>query len=221
MTIKINHSILATALAVALVPVSLSVHAGTTAGELIDIDAQTTKTTMQAALAKAQAASGGAGAIGQQAFPTGPVAPTGGATGEAPKSTPPATTAVYGLDASAIGMKSSLRSLVRWNGVVYPAYKGGTIRGYRVVDVTLEGTTLVKGKERIFAETDVDDGKAVESAADPRKALAPGSPLPTQGMASAMLPPPAPAIASGDQSTPVFLPVPMQAQTQQQARTEQ
>ncbi|CAM2158545.1 putative Type IV pilus biogenesis protein PilP (plasmid) [Pararobbsia alpina] len=211
---KTNYRILVAALAV----VSVTAHAGTTAGELIDIDAQTTKSTMLSALAKAQASAGGAGVANQGGFPTGPVAPSSGPVGDAPKSTPPATTAVYGLDASAIGMKPSLRSLVRWNGIVYPAYRGATIRGYKVVAVTVEGTTLEKGRERVFAETEIDDGKAVESAADPRKALAQRSPLPPQAVASGM--PVPPAAAQGEQTPPVFLPVPMQAQAQQQAREQ-
>lgn len=216
MIINLKHTTVATALAAA----ALSAHAGTVAGDLIDLDTQTTKANMQAALTKAQASAGGAAAAGQQALPTGPIS-TGGTTSDGPKSTPPATTAVYGLDASAIGLKPSLRSLVRWNGIVYPAYKGGTIRGYKVADVTIEGTTLVKGKEKIFAETEIDDGKAVESATDPRRAVAQRAPFPDNGIAPGAPVMSAPAIAQGEQSPPVFLPVPMQAQAQQQARAEQ
>jgi hypothetical protein len=162
--VKINQLFVVTVLATAC----LAVRAGApTAGELIDLDAQVAKTNMQAQLAKAQAnagtaATGGAG----QGIPTTPVT-AAGTTADSPKVLPPATTAVYGLDASQIGIKPSLRSLVRWGQVVYPAYKGATIRGFKVTNITIEGTTLAKGAEHIFAATEIDDGNAVESPGRP------------------------------------------------------
>jgi len=80
-----------------------------------------------------------------------------GAVAAAPKDRGPQTVAVYGVDASALGIRKELRGYVRWQGQLYPAKVGGTIRGYTVASVTEKGTTLTRGKTRLVANLVEED----------------------------------------------------------------
>lgn len=132
------------------------------------------------------------------------VAPAG-ATAAAPKDRGPQTVAVYGVDASALGIRKELRGYVRWQGQLYPAKVGGTIRGYTVASVTEKGTTLTRGKTKLVAnlvEEDltalpgqlVDPEPTVSRKADPVPAGVGAGTAPTAPQPQPVMPLRAPAM---------------------------
>ncbi|MFP3617601.1 hypothetical protein SB778_46985, partial [Paraburkholderia sp. SIMBA_050] len=69
----------------------------------------------------------------------------------------PRTIALYGVDGRAAGGAVSLRSYVQWGGETYSAKVGAKWRGYTVNAISESGTTLTKGKAKIFAPYEQDD----------------------------------------------------------------
>ncbi|RWA56017.1 hypothetical protein AU476_05525 [Cupriavidus sp. UYMSc13B] len=108
----------------------------------------------------------------------------------------PQTIALYGVDGRGAGGAMTLRSYVRWGDQVYPAKVGAKWRGYTVLAITESGTTLTRGKARVFAPVVQEDAAVLVDMPQPGGAGAARSgPLPTPGAASA-------------QSTPPFFPLP-------------
>ncbi|SDD57400.1 hypothetical protein SAMN05216345_11198 [Cupriavidus sp. YR651] len=97
----------------------------------------------------------------------------------------PRTIALYGVDGRAAGGALSLRSYVQWGGETYAAKVGGKWRGYTISGITESGTTLTKGKARIFAPYEQDDAVNLidqRQSGDASTAGRPSSPLQPQGV---------------------------------------
>ncbi|KAI3611796.1 hypothetical protein D8I24_0054 (plasmid) [Cupriavidus necator H850] len=108
----------------------------------------------------------------------------------------PQTIALYGVDGRGAGGAMTLRSYVRWGDQVYPAKVGAKWRGYTVSAITENGTTLTRGKARVFAPVVQEDAAVLVDMLQPGGAgTARSGPLPTQGATSA-------------QNTPSFFPLP-------------
>lgn len=69
----------------------------------------------------------------------------------------PRTIALYGVDGRAAGGVLSLRSYVQWGGETHAAHVGSKWRGYTVSSISESGTTLTKGKSKVFAPYEQDD----------------------------------------------------------------
>lgn len=105
----------------------------------------------------------------------------------------PRTIALYGVDSRSAGGAVSLRSYVQWGGETYSAKVGAKWRGYTVSAISESGTTLTKGKAKIFAPYEQDDALNLfeqRPASEGLGAARPSSPLPL-GTLPGMAPTPA------------------------------
>ncbi|QET04102.1 hypothetical protein FOB72_18115 (plasmid) [Cupriavidus pauculus] len=118
----------------------------------------------------------------------------------------PKTVAVFGIDGSKAGLPVTLRSYVKWGNELYAARVGGSVRGYKVISITENGTTFAKGKQTLTAARADDEAVLLEEPA-PRTvnaAARPAEPLPGQNPANNLaapmpfapsMPAPVPAMA--------------------------
>ncbi|MEN7527675.1 MULTISPECIES: hypothetical protein [unclassified Cupriavidus] len=103
----------------------------------------------------------------------------------------PRTIALYGVDGRSAGGAMSLRSYVQWGGETYSARVGAKWRGYTVSAITESGTTLTKGKSKLFAPYEQDDAVNLfeqRPGGEGMNAARPSSPLPQGGLPGAAAP---------------------------------